>query len=91
MVFDLVDLRQFMHRRYGIDPAKIHLGSELVADLGLDELDRMELLMYLEQRYEVEFPEESLNRYESIIELIIYVVLKKMEQAIPKFPFFMAV
>jgi acyl carrier protein len=80
-----------MHRRYGIDPAKIHLGSELVADLGLDELDRIELFMYLEQRYEAIFPDESLIRYESILELIIYVVLKKMEEAIPKSPFFMAV
>lgn len=84
MVFDLVALRQFMHRRFRIAPAKINLGAGLVDDLGLDELDRMELLMYLEQRYEVEFPEKSLNRYESIIELIIYVVLKKMEQAIPQ-------
>lgn len=80
MVFDLITLRSFLQRRFQIDPSEVQLSSTLEADLGLDELDRIELLMYLEQWYEIEFPDESLNRYESIVELAIYVTLHKMDQ-----------
>lgn len=83
MVFDLVALQQFMHCRFGIAPAKIHLGSELVADLGLDELDRIELMLYLEDGYGVEFPEESLNRYETVLELIVFTAFTASNPLLP--------
>lgn len=57
----------------GIDANKITPESEVVKDLGADSLDVVELLMALEDEYQITLPEEeveSLKTVQDIVEMM---------------------
>lgn len=55
-----------------IEPREIGPMSRL-SDLGLDEMDRMELEMALEETYDQEMPDGALNRMATVGDVVTYV------------------
>ena len=43
----------------GIEPSSIQLDSAFVADLGADSLDTVELVMTLEDHFQIEIPDDD--------------------------------
>jgi len=46
----------------GVDKEMVTPGANIVDDLGADSLDVVELVMALEEAFDIEFPERMLNR-----------------------------
>lgn len=61
----------------GVDPAKVVPGAALEADLGLDSLGVVELLMALEDRFGFTVSEEEAGRLFTVSDLADLVVCKK--------------
>lgn len=71
MTFDKV--KEILANQLGIDQSKINKDSKIVADLGADSLDVVELLMALEDEFGVSVDEEkaeSLVTVSDIVKLI---------------------
>ena len=74
MVFEKV--RDIIANQLGIDPEKIQPETKLVDDLKTDSLDIVELIMDLEQEFDMEIPDEDLPKIQSVDDIIRYLESK---------------
>ena len=74
MVFEKV--RDIIANQLGIDPEKILPETRLVDDLKTDSLDIVELIMDLEQEFDMEIPDEDLPKIQSVDDIIRYIEAK---------------
>lgn len=68
MLFEKV--RDIIAHQLDIDPATITAESRLVEDLKADSLDIVELIMDLEQEFDVEIPDEELPNVHTIGDIV---------------------
>jgi len=74
MVFEKV--KEIIADRLGIDESEIKLESNFVNDLGADSLDVVELVMALEEEFEVEIPDEDAEKVGTVNDVVKYVSSK---------------
>ncbi|GJQ15542.1 hypothetical protein GpartN1_g7638.t1 [Galdieria partita] len=55
-----------------VDPIKVHREADFEKDLGLDSLDTVELLIALEDEFEVEIPDEHAEKMSNCLDVIRY-------------------
>ena len=60
----------------GVQPEEIGPKTSLIADLGADSLDTVELVMALEERFRIEIPEEDVERMKTAGDVVSYVESK---------------
>ena len=53
------------------------MDSDIAADLGADSLDVVELLMTIEDEFEVEIPDEEIENIKTIGDLVKYIEANK--------------
>lgn len=56
-----------------LDPDKITMESEFITDLGCDSLDVVEMLMNLEQTYEISIPDEKAQDFKTVGDVVRYL------------------
>ncbi|MBQ1771011.1 MAG: acyl carrier protein [Clostridia bacterium] len=71
MVFDKV--REIVANQLDLDPASITMDSALVDDLKADSLDIVELIMDLEQEFDVEIPDGDLPNVKTIGDIVAFL------------------
>lgn len=69
-------VREIIAEQLGINEEDILLESSFVEDLGADSLDIVELVMALEEEFEIDIPDEDAEKIETVKELIDYVSSK---------------
>ncbi|MFI4937915.1 MAG: acyl carrier protein [Candidatus Berkiellales bacterium] len=57
----------------GLERDKVHPESKFVDDLGADSLDTVELVMALEEEFELEIPDEEAEKITTLREAISYI------------------
>lgn len=57
----------------GIDEEEIKMESSFVNDLGADSLDIVELIMALEEKYDIEIPDEEVEKIVTVGDIVEYV------------------
>ena len=57
----------------GIDEEDIKLEASFVDDLGADSLDIVELVMALEEEYDIEIPDEDAEKIQTVQDAINYI------------------
>jgi acyl carrier protein len=68
----VTDLYTELHHS-GTERPVFGLGSRLESDVGLDSLARVELLLRLEQRFDVHLADEALERFGTVADLVAAV------------------
>jgi acyl carrier protein len=61
----------------GVSEGEIKPGSSFVEDLGADSLDIVELVMAMEEEFEVEIPDEEAERIKTVQDAVNYVTTHK--------------
>ncbi|MFM7107365.1 MAG: acyl carrier protein [Planctomycetaceae bacterium] len=56
-----------------VDEASVKMESDLVADLGADSIDRMTLVMALEDAFQQRVPEEDLPKLTTVGRTVTYI------------------
>jgi acyl carrier protein len=56
-----------------IDPGKIRPNSSFEADLGADSLDRVELVMALEEEFKVEIPDNAAEKITKVEDAVNFI------------------
>ncbi len=66
-------IRQIIAEQLGLSENELSLNSSFVDDLGADSLDIVELIMALEDEFEMEVPDEDVEHLLTVKDVIDYV------------------
>ena len=71
MVFEKI--KSILAEQLGADEDDMTMDTDIAKDLGADSLDVVELLMSIEDEFEVEIPDEEIENIKTIGELTEYI------------------
>ena len=60
----------------GVDPEKVKLESKFIEDLGADSLDIVELVMAMEEEFDIEIPDEDAEKLKTVSDVTKYLETK---------------
>ena len=72
-------IAQGIAEQLGVDAGNIKMESRLVDDLKADSLDIVELIMNLEQEYDIQVEDDSLEKLVTVGDIVTYI--EKAKQA----------
>ena len=75
----LEKMKEMVADQLNVDEAEITAETSFTADLGADSLDLFELLMALEEEYNVEIPSEDLEKITTVGAVMDYLKSKGVE------------
>jgi acyl carrier protein len=71
MIFEKV--QEKVAEQLGIDAEEVLLESSFIDDLGADSLDIVELLMALEEEFDIEIPDEEAEKLVTVGDVVDYI------------------
>ena len=71
MIFEKV--REVISNVLGIEPEDITMGSSFTEDLGADSLDVVELIMDLQEEFDIEIPDEEAEKVQTVGDVVDYI------------------
>ena len=74
MIIDKV--KEFIVDQLGVNPDDITMETHLMKDLEADSLDAVEILMAIEDEYDIEIPDEDAERFQTVSDLVNYIEAK---------------
>jgi acyl carrier protein len=66
-------VKQIIVEQLGVDSADVTPASSFVDDLGADSLDRVELIMALEETFGMEIPDEDAEKISTVQDAVDYI------------------
>lgn len=67
------DVRDVVVEQLSVEADAVKLESKIIEDLGADSLDVVELIMALEEKFEVEIPDADAEKLLSISDVVSYI------------------
>ncbi len=71
MVFE--KLRAILAEQFGTDEKEITLDTNLADDLGADSLDMADIIMAIEDEFEVEVPDETAANAKTVADIVAFI------------------
>lgn len=72
------DVRDVVVEQLNVAPEAVKMESKIIEDLGADSLDVVELVMALEEKFEIEIPDSEAEKLISISDVVSYI--EKLEK-----------
>ncbi|RXK13329.1 MULTISPECIES: acyl carrier protein [Halarcobacter] len=69
----LDDVKEVVVEQLDCDPAEVKEESKFIEDLGADSLDVVELVMALEEKFDIEIPDEDAEGILTVADAIKYI------------------
>lgn len=66
-------VKQIIVDQLGVDQAEVTPGASFTDDLGADSLDRVELIMAMEEAFDVEIPDEEAEKIATVQDAVAYI------------------
>lgn len=66
-------LQKILAEQFEIDEDDITLNSDIVDDLGADSLDLVDLVMSIEDEFEIEVPDEAIEEIKMVDDAVKYI------------------
>ncbi|MFH0930481.1 MAG: acyl carrier protein [Candidatus Zixiibacteriota bacterium] len=74
-------VKEIIVEQLGVDPAQVTPEASFVNDLGADSLDTVELVMALEEEFNLEIPDEEAEKISTVGQTIEYVRANSAKEA----------
>lgn len=71
MIFEKV--KKIIVEQLGVEESDVNLGSSFIDDLGADSLDIVELIMALEEEFDLEIPDSEAEKLTSVNDAVEYI------------------
>ena len=71
MIFEKV--REIVVEQLGVEEDEVSMDSAFIDDLGADSLDIVELIMALEEEFELEIPDEEAEKISLVGDVVDYI------------------
>ncbi len=69
-------VKSIIVEQLGVDPEKVKLESKFIEDLGADSLDIVELVMAMEEEFDLEIPDEDAEKLKTVNDVQSYLASK---------------
>jgi len=66
-------VKQIVAEQLGVDDAQVTLEASFMDDLGADSLDTVELVMALEEEFDIEISDEDAEKIQTVQDAINYI------------------
>ncbi|MCB0353732.1 MAG: acyl carrier protein [Bdellovibrionales bacterium] len=66
-------IRSIIVEQLGVGSDEVTSEASFIEDLGADSLDIVELIMALEEEYEIEIPDEHAEKIQTVKDVVTYV------------------
>ena len=70
----LTKIKDLVSKQLSIDEKEITPEASFIEDLGADSLDTVELIMALEEEFDIEIPDEEAEKIKSVQNVIDYIL-----------------
>jgi acyl carrier protein len=67
---------KIIEEQLGVDPERVKPESSFIDDLGADSLDIVELVMAMEEEFEIEIPDEDAEKLRTVQDVMKYLSSK---------------
>ncbi len=71
MIFD--KLKEIVADQLDVDADKVTMDSTIAEDLGADSLDTVDLVMSIEEVFDIEIPDEAVEKIKTIGDIVNYI------------------
>jgi len=66
-------VKQIIAEQLGVEEAEVTPSASFIDDLGADSLDTVELVMALEENFDIEIPDEDAEKIRTVQDAITYI------------------
>jgi len=66
-------VKQIISEQLGVEEAEVTPSASFVDDLGADSLDTVELVMALEEHFDIEIPDDAAEKIRTVQDAIDYI------------------
>lgn len=70
-------VKAILAEQLGVDESKITADTNVIVDLGADSLDLVEVLMNLEDEFNVSIPDEAIAEVKTVKQIVEYIESQK--------------
>jgi len=70
-------IKKIIEEQLGVEGEKIKEEASFIDDLGADSLDIVELVMAMEEEYDIEIPDEDAEKLKTVGDVVNYLKDKK--------------
>lgn len=67
------EIREVVSEQLGVKPEQVKPEASFISDLGADSLDTVELVMALEEKFDIEIPDEDAQEVQTISDVVKYI------------------
>ena len=78
---DFRELQELAAEILGVEPEQVQMNVSFARDLAADSLDLVELIAAVEDKYDVELPEEELEKMKNVGDLWVFLEDKQAQRA----------
>lgn len=69
-------LKEIIVEQLGVDPERVKAEASFIDDLGADSLDIVELVMAMEEEFDLEIPDEDAEKLRTVLDVQNYLESK---------------
>lgn len=69
-------IKEIIVEQLGVDPEKVKPEASFIEDLGADSLDIVELVMAMEEEFDLEIPDEEAEKLKTVNDVTSYLEKK---------------
>ncbi len=70
-IFD--DVKEVVVEQLNVSPDEVKMESKFVEDLGADSLDVVELVMALEEKFNIEIPDDQAEKIQTVGDVVKFI------------------
>lgn len=71
------EIKRIVVEKLQVDEKQVTQEANFIEDLGADSLDTVELVMDLEEHFEIEIPDEDAEKLRTVSDAVEYITAKK--------------
>lgn len=71
MIFDKI--KEIIAEQLGVEEDVVTMDTNLMKDLEADSLDAVEIIMAIEDEYDIEVPDEDAEKFQTVTDIVKYV------------------
>ena len=71
MIFDKI--KSIIAEQLGVDEEAVKMETHLMTDLEADSLDAVEIIMAIEDEFDIEVPDEDAEKFQTVNDIVKYV------------------
>lgn len=71
------EIKRIVVEKLQVDEKQVTQEANFIEDLGADSLDTVELVMDLEEHFEIEIPDEDAEKLRTVNDAVEYITAKK--------------